>query len=118
MHRKRRNLPERALVQLRRVDKIGAGYPNFGRPWIIISRRGSFSSLRRNFLYAIWQAGQAAEQAGHFAVDDLGHPRDLLHQLLWRFGIILRVGTQMFDKGFAAGIACLFCDIDHFGANA
>ena len=24
----------------------------------------------------------------------------------------------MFDKGFAAGIACLFCDIDHFGANA
>ena len=59
------------------------------------------------------------EQAGHFAVDGLGHPRRFFHQLFGRFRIILRVGAQMLDKGFAAvrKPACLG-NLDHLGADA
>ena len=58
------------------------------------------------------------EQCRHLAVDDLGHTRDLLHQFLRRFGIILRVSPQMRDEGFAAWVASLFGDLYHFGTNA
>ena len=118
MHRQGGNFPERALVQFRRVDEIGSGDADFGGTLIIISRRGAFGGFRRNFLYAIGQAGQAAEQAGHFAIDDLGHPCDLLHQVFGCLGVILRVGPQMLDKRFAAWISRFCCDLDHLGANA
>ena len=57
MHRQGRNFPERALVQFRRVDEIGSGDAYFGRTLVIIRRRGAFGGFRRNFLYAIGQAG-------------------------------------------------------------
>ena len=118
MRGERRQFPEGPLVQLRRIDPIGARNAGLRRARSVISGRRAFRFRRRDGLEAIGQARQRAEIARQQPVDRLGLPRRDAQQFLGRLGIIGRIGAQMLDVSGAAGIAGLRRDRVHALADA